>query len=76
MPLQKRFLPYSFHPTFYVLFLTILTNPLPERMGLKSRGGGGLKERVKDTGWMGMDGGEEENGDEPEWKKRREEKRK
>lgn len=51
--LYGKFLPYSSHTTFYVLFLTILTNPLPERMGLKSRGGGGLKERVKDTGWMG-----------------------
>lgn len=56
MPLQKRFLPYSFHPTLYVLILTTLTKPLPERMGLKSRGGGGEKDRVKDTGWMGMDG--------------------
>ena len=41
---------HSSHPTLYVLILTIFTNPLPERMGLKSRGGGGLKEKVKDTG--------------------------
>lgn len=52
MPLQKRFLPYSFHPTLYVLILTNLTNPLPERMGLKSRGGGG---------WMGEKKNKEEN---------------
>jgi hypothetical protein len=25
-------------------------------MGLKSRGGGGEKDRVKNTGWMGMRG--------------------
>lgn len=34
-------------------------------MGLKSRGGGGLKERVKDTGWMGMKMGEKKSGREP-----------
>lgn len=29
-------------------------------MGLKSRGGGDERERVKDTGWMGMNGRREE----------------
>lgn len=56
------FLPHSSYPTLYVLILTILTNPLPERMGLKSRGGGGMKERVKDTGWMGLSGREGNKG--------------
>lgn len=28
-------------------------------MGLKSRGGGGEKDRVKDTGWMGLSGRKE-----------------
>ena len=55
-PLRKRFLPYSFHPTLYVLFLTTLTKPLPERMGLESLFKGGIEERVKDTGRMGLSG--------------------
>ena len=51
--LKCRFLPYSFHPTLYVLILTTLTKSLPERMGLGSLFKGGLEERVKDTGGMG-----------------------
>ena len=31
-----RFLHYSFHLTLYVLILTTLTNPLPERLRLRS----------------------------------------
>lgn len=48
-------MPFSFFPlpTLYVLFLTILTNPLSEGLGLENYSKLGIRERVKDTGgWV------------------------
>lgn len=57
--LQKRFLPYFSHPTFYVLFLAFFTKTIPERLGLESWFKGGIEEMVKDTGKMGLSGRKE-----------------
>lgn len=50
---QCRFLSHSSHPILYVLILTSITKFLPERTELKRWFSGRLKDRVKDTVWMG-----------------------
>lgn len=48
--IPSLFLLHSFHSTLYLLFLTNLTKPFHERIGLKSWFKEGEKDRVKDIG--------------------------